>query len=83
MPSKRAFLTYSATLVAAALAAGLTFEAPLRRVVASAVTFLIPRIAVSPGTLSVIGVVALAAALASPFLSVAYTARQFESYELD
>jgi hypothetical protein len=82
MPSKRAFLTYSATLAAAALVAGLTFEAPLRRFVASAVTFLVPRIAVSSGTLELFGTVALTAALVAPFASVAYAARRFESYEL-
>jgi hypothetical protein len=82
MPSKRAFLTYSATLVAAALAAGLTFEEPLRRAVAAAVTVLVPRVAVSPATLEIVGTVALAAALVAPFASAAYAARQFESFEL-
>ncbi|WP_135533771.1 hypothetical protein [Halostella pelagica] len=82
MPSKRAFLTYSVTIAAAGLAAGLTFEAPLREAVAALVTVLVPRIAVSPGTLETVGIVALAAALVSPFVSVAYAVRRFESYHL-
>lgn len=83
MPSKRAFLTYSAVLVAAATAAALTFEAPVRRLVAAGLTVLVPRLSVAPGTLQVVGAVLLVAAALSPFASVAYAARRFEAYHVE
>jgi hypothetical protein len=83
MPSKRAFLTYTAAIAAAVVAGGLAVEATLRQFVAGVLPLLHSALAVSPETLQTAGTVALVVLLASPFASVAYAARRFESYTLD
>ncbi|PSQ25734.1 hypothetical protein BRD03_11550 [Halobacteriales archaeon QS_9_68_17] len=83
MPSKRAFLTYTAAIAAAVVAGGLAVEATLRQFVAGVLPLLHSALTVSPETLRTAGTVALVVLLASPFASVAYAARRFESYTLD
>ncbi|NHN47797.1 hypothetical protein G9464_09335 [Halostella sp. JP-L12] len=83
MPSKRAFLTYSAAFAAAVAAGGLAVEATLREFVAAVLPLLHSALAVSPATLELVGASALVVLLASPFASAAYAARRFDSYTLD
>ena len=83
MPSKRAFLTYTAAIAAAVVAAGLAVEETLRQFVAGVLPFLHSALAIPPETLRILATVALALLLVSPFASVAYAARRFESYALD
>ncbi|WP_121822923.1 hypothetical protein [Halostella salina] len=83
MPSKRAFLTYSATLLAAAVAAGVVFVDGVSDLLAAGLSFLIPRLTVSPGTLELAAAVALVALAVAPFAAVVYAVRRFESYHFD
>jgi hypothetical protein len=83
MPSKRAFLTYTAVLVAAAVAAGTAFVDGVSELLAAVLSVLVPNLTVPPGHLEVAATAALAVLVAAPFLSVAYAVRRFDAYRFE
>ncbi|WP_135819894.1 hypothetical protein [Halostella litorea] len=83
MPSKRAFLAYTAALAAAALAAGTVFVDGIAELLAVVLSFLLPRVTVTAGPLELAATAALVVLAAAPFASVAYAVRRFDEYRFD
>jgi len=85
MPSKTAFLLYTAAIMLPAIAAGILYTDSMASLVASGLSrtlSLLPSIGLTISETAVVGVawVVLALGIAGPFLSVWYAVRRFDSF---